>query len=374
MPSEIWIERQIATFDRCDPSILTWDATPGAKPPPGVPTDCLQLDFDAPEESPQRWWRRLASVQDGNVCGPAPDERRVLTRALQASRPDVVLCHFGPVALRLLPIAEQAGIPVVVHFHGNDISSSLRNNRYYRWSLKRSIRRFAAAIVVGSHQRQILRSFGLPEERIALLPCGAPTHCFTTKANYRTDRCRFITVSRLVEWKGVEYTLRAFAQARQQRPDLQLHVVGNGPLQENLIRLARELTGPHDVVFHGSKEPGDVCALLMASDVFVQHSLDHESGWTEGFGVSIAEASACGLPVVVTDSGGIPDQVTDGENGFIAPQRDIARLSELMLLLAGDEALRERLGRAGRKRVIRSFDSRVLARQLEDRLLEIAAR
>jgi glycosyltransferase involved in cell wall biosynthesis len=90
--------------------------------------------------------------------------------------------------------------------------------------------------------------------------------------------------------------------------------------------------------------------------------------------VSIAEASACGLPVVVTDSGGIPDQVTDGENGFIAPQRNVERLSELMLRLANDQGLRERLGRAGRERVIRSFDSRTMTRQLEDRLLQVAGR
>ena len=371
VPSEVWIQRQIATFSRCERHVLAWDAVPGAMAVSGVPLENLGLDFDAPEKGWQRWWRRLLLLPSGNFCGAIGAERQQLDAVVRRVRPDVILCHFGLVALRLLPTALAQGVPLVAHFHGNDISSSLRNHRYYRWSLKRCVHQFAGTVVVGSHQRRVLQSFGVPDQKIALIPCGAPVELFTPKRAYATDRCRFIAVSRLVAWKGVDYTLRAFAAARQQRPEVELHIVGGGQDERRLRALATELKLHDAVLFHGEKNSEEVRTLLTACDVFVQHSLDHSSGWTEGFGVSIAEASACGLPVVVTDSGGIVDQVTHGENGLITPQRSVEALTTAMLQLCDDLALRQRLGQAGRERVAQHFDSTTQARKLEDCLLAV---
>jgi glycosyltransferase involved in cell wall biosynthesis len=362
----------MATFERCEPLALSWDVSPNAQTVPGVPFHNLGIDFDAPEQTLLRWWRRLLALPSGNLCGAAGAERRQLEHVMRRTAPDVVLCHFGAVALRLLPVARALQVPLVAHFHGHDISSSLRNNRYYRWSLRRSLRHFAAAVVVGSHQRDVLRSMGMPDEKIELIPCGAPTESFKPKWTYATDRCRFVTVSRLVEWKGVEYALRAFARARQTRSNVELHIVGSGEMEHRLRELARRLAPAEAVIFHGEKRPDEVSAILASSDVFVQHSLDHDSGWNEGFGVSIAEAAASGLPVLVTDCGGITDQVVDDGTGFITPQRDVTRCSEQMVRLADDEQLRQRLGQAGREHVCRHFDSTMLTRTLEARLLTVA--
>src|SRR5690606_35427802 len=109
-------------------------------------------------------------------------------------------------------------------------------------------------------------------------------------------------------------------------------------------------------------------------DVFLQHSLDHTSGWTEGFGVSITEAAASGLPLVVSRCGGIVDQVTDGINGFVTPQRDCEAMAQRMMELAQDQQLRESMGRSGHQRAKLEFDSALLIARLQDRLMNFANR
>jgi colanic acid/amylovoran biosynthesis glycosyltransferase len=173
----------------------------------------------------------------------------------------------------------------------------------------------------------------------------------------------------LVSWKGVDYSLRAFARIHATHPETELHIVGDGPEEQALRQLSRALGVAHAVTFHGRQAPESVRDLMGRCDVFLQHSLDHESGWTEGFGVSITEASASGLPVIVTNSGGIPDQVTEDFNGHLAPQRDVEAFARLMSALATDPARRRRLGQAGRARACQEFDAAKMAQRLEQRLL-----
>jgi glycosyltransferase involved in cell wall biosynthesis len=109
--------------------------------------------------------------------------------------------------------------------------------------------------------------------------------------------------------------------------------------------------------------------ILAESDVYVQHSIVSSRGSTEGFGVSIAEASSCGLPVVVTRCGGIEDQVADGETGYCVPQKDVEAMAKRMTELAADRDLRKRLGAAGRKRMVEMYDSARQTGRLEDVLL-----
>src|SRR5690606_39210585 len=116
---------------------------------------------------------------------------------------------FGQIALRILPLATMGGIPLVAHFHGLDLSSLLRN-RWYRWSLLRCLSSFDAIVVVGSHQRKWLVEHGADPEKVYLIPCGVPTSDFQPLPRPAGEQCRFIAVSRLVEGKGLEFSLRAF--------------------------------------------------------------------------------------------------------------------------------------------------------------------
>jgi len=185
---------------------------------------------------------------------------------------------------------------------------------------------------------------------------------------------RFVAVSRLVRWKGVEETIRAFAQVRKKLGEVSLEIVGDGPQENHLRSLVAELQLDRDVHFHGARSPEQVREILTRSDVFVQHSLTDENGWVEGFGVSLAEAASVSLPIVATESGGIPDQVLDGETGILIKERDVSAMAEAMCRLATDPELRRRLGSAGQERMVRDFDSAGQIAKLEDVLLAAAER
>ena len=108
--------------------------------------------------------------------------------------------------------------------------------------------------------------------------------------------------------------------------------------------------------------------------MFVQHSISHASGWVEGFGVTIVEAAASGLPVVVTRSGGIGPQVVHGETGFLVEERNVDAMAIAMASLAENPELRRRMGLQGQEHVARHFDSAKQIEKLEQILMQAADR
>jgi glycosyltransferase involved in cell wall biosynthesis len=133
-----------------------------------------------------------------------------------------------------------------------------------------------------------------------------------------------------------------------------------------LQQLASRLLPPANVRFLGYR--ADVADLLVASDVFVL-----ASDW-EGLPVSILEAMLCGLPVVATRVSGIPEAVTDGEEGWLVPPRDPARLAAAIGCLLDDPAAAIAMGRRGRQRVLRDFSLERAARATADLYREVVQR
>jgi glycosyltransferase involved in cell wall biosynthesis len=304
----------------------------------------------------------------GNFYGAYGQVYRQLNQTLDRIEPDIVLCHFGHIALCVDPVVRAHGVAMVPHFHGLDLSASLRN-RWYRWSLQRTLPAWDHMIVVGSHQRRWLRDQGVPRERIHLLPCGVPTEQYEPAVRRKEERLQVVAVSRLVRWKGLDYSLKAFAELKKTHPAARFVIVGEGPEQPALQNLARSLQIDDAVQFAGALSPQQVQQQMQHSDIFVQHSLTDPTGWVEGFGVSIAEAAATALPVVVTDCGGITDQVVHGETGFVVPQRDSAQMAKALRQLADDPARRQQLGEAEHTRVREHFDTTQQVRRLEAVLL-----
>ena len=263
-------------------------------------------------------------------------------------------------------------VPIVAHFHGLDVSSALRQDRWYRWSLLRSLPRFAAVVVVGEHQLNWMLAQGVPRERMHLIPCGAPVPDYGDGSSRATDVVRFIAVSRLVEWKGVDLTIRAFAKVATKTRRVELLIVGDGPERGSLQSLAESLGLTSRITFAGACSAEQVRNYYQSSHVFVQHSVSHSTGWVEGFGVTIVEAAASGLPVVVSQSGGIGPQVVHGETGFLIEERNVDAMANAMASLAEDPELRKRMGLQGQKHVECHFDSAQQIEKLEHVLMRAA--
>ncbi|MDQ8188471.1 glycosyltransferase family 4 protein [Pelagicoccus sp. SDUM812002] len=367
------MNRQARNFSQLNPRFLTWRTNFDSGE---FRVHDLKRDFDNDKSLTSKLTQRLRGTLSGNFFLPTPRESEDIAAAMQDETPvDAILCHYGHVALRMLPLAQANGIPLVAHFHGADISSSLRNNKYYRWSLRKNLPRFTACVAVGTKQVEALQGLGVPKDRIHLIPCGAPAELFTPKdySSGLKERCKFITVSRLVEWKGVDIVVKAFLELAKERDDIELHVVGSGTLEPLLKELARGANSPELITFHGEKSEAEVRALVKNSSVFIQHSLDHESGWFEGFGVSVTEASLTSLPVIVTDSGGLSDQIKNKVNGLVVAQRSVESTLEAMKQLAVDDTLRKRLGLAGREIAMEQFEASKLSAKLEQLLYSVAS-
>ncbi|MEM9347218.1 MAG: glycosyltransferase family 4 protein [Planctomycetota bacterium] len=356
--SEVWILRQIEGFANLghDLSVVCWQQA-GYEPQRFTDKPVEALPFDLPLEGGLgRWLKRAKHATSRNFVRGSVKEEEAIKELLIRVRPDVVLCHFGHVAMRILPVAKKLGIPVTAHFHGADLSSKL-SNRWYRWTLAHEARRFDQVVVVGSHQARLLHGLGVQDSRLSLIPCGVPTDQFHPEPRLAREEVCFIQVSRIVPWKGIEQALRAFAQVHAEHGNTRFKVIGEGDQLDAMKRLASELGIDQAVRFMGALPPDRVVEAFQESDVFLQHSLTHDSGWCEGFGVSIAEAASMGLPVVVTRSGGIPDQVVDGETGFLVEERDIQRMASAMLDLVDQPEKRQEMGQAGHQRMREHFDS-----------------
>jgi colanic acid/amylovoran biosynthesis glycosyltransferase len=366
-----WLWRQATKMTRLRPHVVCWSRRNEQTYPVGdVPVTVLR-HHPAPYEASSRWIHRVCNASSGNFFASRGAEFRDLCQTFERTRPSAVVCHFGDIAMRLLPLARRYGIPLVAHFHG--IQQNL-HDRWFYWSLMRALRDFAAIVVVGTAERDWLLTRGVDPERVHAIPCGAPANVFTPCEDRPAGPIRFALASRLVEEKGVEISVKAFALVAPRIKGSELHLFGDGPLRERLegVVAANGLRGR--VVFHGYVDENGLIEHLPNIDVFLQHSLTMPNGWQEGFGVSVTEASACGLPVVVSACGGLLDQVVDGHNGLVVPQRDVRAMADAMCALAADPGLRDQMGKNGRERVLQHFDSGRQIRRLEDVVVSTLAR
>jgi glycosyltransferase involved in cell wall biosynthesis len=192
-----------------------------------------------------------------------------------------------------------------------------------------------------------------------------------TLAQYETPErspIRFVSIGRLLHWKGFHLGLRAFAQANL--PDAVYWIVGAGPEMSKLQALAQELGVGDRVKFWHELSREETLQKLGECTALVHPSL-HDSG----AGVCL-EAMAAGRPVICLDLGGPAVQVTK-ETGFkiaaSTPERAVRDLADAMVRLASDRNLQKQMGEAGRKRVSETFNWEVKGRALATSYQEISS-
>lgn len=289
---------------------------------------------------------------------------RSLLAKLARMRPALIHAHFGPDACHAAPLAQALGIPLVVSFHGYDVTAADDHlpQRYvqHRDRLKQTGARF---ICVSDFVRRRVLAKGFPAEKTIVHYTGIDTQFFRAEPSVSRDPV-VLFVGRLVPKKGCEYLIRAMAEVQGVMPEANLIVIGDGPLRQELERQAAAILKRFE--FLGVQAPSVVRDWMNRARVFSTPSVIAESGDAEGFGMVFAEAQAMGLPVVSFASGGIPEAVAHEETGFLVRERDCEGLAAKLLLVLGNRDLWSRLSEAGRSRVLSLFDIRKQALRLED--------
>ncbi|MER8033922.1 glycosyltransferase family 4 protein [Streptomyces hydrogenans] len=184
-----------------------------------------------------------------------------------------------------------------------------------------------------------------------------------------TDRPVVVCVSRLVPRKGQDTLIRALPRILRRVPDAVLLIVGGGPYEKDLRRLAAETGVAASVRFTGAVPWSELPAHYGAGDVFAMPCRTRRGGLdVEGLGIVYLEASATGLPVVAGDSGGAPDAVLDGETGWVVRGESAEDTADRVTTLLLDPELRARMGERGRAWVEEKWRWDLLAERLRELL------
>jgi glycosyltransferase involved in cell wall biosynthesis len=254
-----------------------------------------------------------------------------------------------------------SGIPFSMTAHGQDFMSDLGDDELLRELC-------ASAEFVGAEtdfSRDLLAA-RCPESRSKIFRVynGIDLSRFPRRdmishvpggAEDRPSKIRFLSVGRLVPFKGFDILIDACAELQKRGINFDCEIVGDGALREQLEERARRQNLGERIHFAGEQSQNCVRAALRDCDVFVLASAPDERGASDIFPTVIAEAMATGKPVVSTTVAGIPELVANGESGLLVPPRDARALGDAMEQLARDENLRLNFGDAGRLRIEQKF-------------------
>jgi len=275
---------------------------------------------------------------------------------------------FGGSALRklaLLRLAAMFGVPSVLHLHGSEFAQFYQrlSPRTAR-ALVASMNRAAKIIVIGRYwQDYLINTLAIDPARIAIIHNGVPLPA----QRLRSDRtgCRIVYLGALGQRKGTADLLTALASPALTSLDWQADIAGNGDVAMYQT-LATTLGLAHRVTLPGWVSAETAQSLLAAGDILVLPS------YAEGLPVAVLEAMAAGLAVITTPVGAIPDLVLDGETGFLVNAGDIDALTDRLVRLVADPALRQSLGAEGRRRIEASFTIEAAAANIAKLYQEVA--
>ncbi len=269
---------------------------------------------------------------------------------------DIIHCHFGPngtlgVILREIGLLQGK---IITSFHGYDVNVISEPDMYKHLFQEGDL---FTTNTLFTKKRVI--ELGGPEEKINILPVGLPLEKFPfQERKFNGKDINILTVARLVEKKGLEYSIKAVSKLIKAHPNLNIHyrIVGYGPLKQSLLTLVTKLGVETQVKLLGAREQHEIRRLFQQSEIFVLSSVTAKNGDREGQALVLQEAQAMGLPVVSTLHNGIPEGVLNNESGFLVPERDVDALAERLDFLVRHSNSWPKMGRAGRDFVEKHYD------------------
>ncbi len=271
---------------------------------------------------------------------------------------DIVHCQFGTVSFRGMAFraVNSPEAKLITIFRGHDISNFVKEKgeNVYEPLFRRGDYFLAncdffkrRVIELGCNPQKIkVHGSGLDYSRFP----------FRTRQFPEDGFVRIATVGRLVEKKGIEYSIRAVARLLERHANLEYIIIGEGSLRPELEQLIQSLNAEGAIKLVGQKSQAELIALLETSHLFVAPSVTAADGNQDAPVNVLKEAMAMGLPVVSTLHGGIPELVEEGVSGFLVPERDAEAIAERLTDLIEHPEQWPAMGRSGRLFVEQNYD------------------
>jgi len=222
---------------------------------------------------------------------------------------------------------------------------------------KRTLEAADRVVVVHEEAREVYAEF-VDESKLRTIPLGVDPDVF--EYSQPADTKELVAIGSLRRRKGYDVLLDALDIIRQEHPDVQLNVFGDGPLEDELRAQVGRLDLGGNVTFHGYVEQSIVRDHLSRARAFVHPSR------SESFSLVRLEAMSTGCPMVVTDISGAREMVREGEEGFVVPIESPEPIADAVTTLFSDYELTKEISRRARARVEEKYDWRKIAAEYLD--------
>lgn len=285
---------------------------------------------------------------------------------------DIIFCHYGRNGLKA-NLLKDIGVvrgKIVVVFHGYDISSYMKihgKNIYDRLLTEVELLQ-----PISQHWQKKLVSLGCNSEKIQVHRMGIDCNKFQYQIRQVNPSIfHLVSIARLVEKKGLQYSIQAVAKLISRHPNLQYQIVGDGLLKEDLQKLIEQLNVSNNIKLLGWKTQQEIFTIMKDADILLAPSVTSQDGNCEGIPMCLMEGMAKGLPVISTYHSGIPELIENGISGYLLPEREINDLACKIEHLIFNPELRLKMGQAGRQKIETDYNIELLNDCLEQTLQQL---
>jgi colanic acid/amylovoran biosynthesis glycosyltransferase len=284
-----------------------------------------------------------------------------MTRLMKQDGIQHIHAHFSnhPAAVAYM-LHQLTGIPYSFTAHGADLHK-------IQHMLCEKTTDAAFVIAISSYNKDmIIEKCGeAMRDKVLIVHCGIDGKLFHPRTEEKPgDSFDILCIGSLQEVKGQTYLIEACRLLQNRRVDFMCHFAGDGKDMEKLQAQTSEAGLTDRIQFHGQVTRTQVLELLETADVVAMPSVPTREGKREGIPVALMEAMGSSIPVVASRLSGIPDLVDGEQNGILIEPRNSTEMADALERLYQDPTLRQRLGQAGREKVIREFELNTSAAEL----------
>lgn len=290
----------------------------------------------------------------------------ILFNSINSSRKlrDMDVIHVQwpiPNGLGALIVKYFHGIPYINTIYGEEIYLSKRYHTMF--IIKLLVRNASKTIMISSATLKVSLNEHLKDGKFEIIPFGVDTEFFRPiKIEKNSKIFQILSVGYLIERKGFNYLIKAVKEVLEFHNEVKLIIVGSGPLEKQIKKLICELKLENNIQILNNISDNELLNIYNSSDLFTLPSIIDSQGNTEGLGVVLLEAMACKLPVIGSNTGGIPDIIQDNVTGRLVQQKDIHGLSKAIIDLIENEDLRKNMALNGYEMVKGHFSWEKIAK------------